>query len=93
MILHDIVHDEGRSVLIVTNDPRVEDVANRILWLEDGALRDRKAEPHAWVRDPVSGMRVDEWTAEVVVERGGHRYVFCSARSLERFEKEPDRYG
>jgi Cu+-exporting ATPase len=37
-------------------------------------------------------MRVDEWTAELVVERGGHRYVFCSARCLERFDKEPDRY-
>ena len=92
MILHDIVRDEGRSVLIVTHDPRVEDVADRILWLEDGALRDRKAEAHAWARDPVCGMRVDEWTAEVVVERGAHRYVFCSARCLERFEKEPDRY-
>ena len=32
MILHDIVRDEGRSVLIVTHDPRVEDVADRILW-------------------------------------------------------------
>ena len=93
MILHDIVRDEGRSVLIVTHDPRVEDVADRILWLEDGVLRDRKAEPHAWVRDPVCGMRVDEWTAELFVEQGGHRYVFCSARCLERFEKEPDRYA
>ena len=93
MILHGIVRDEGRSVLVVTHDPRVEDVADRLLWLKDGALRDRKAEPHAWVRDPVCGVRVDEWTAEVVVERGGHRYVFCSRRCLERFEKEPDRYA
>jgi putative ABC transport system ATP-binding protein len=92
MILHDIVRDEGRSVLIVTHDPRVEDVADRILWLEDGALRDRKAEPHAWARDPVCGMRVDEWTAELFEERGGRRYVFCSTRCLERFAKEPDRY-
>jgi putative ABC transport system ATP-binding protein len=92
MILHDIARDEGRSVILVTHDPRVEDIADRILWLEDGALRDRKAEAHSWVRDPVCGMRVDEWTAEAVAERAGTRYVFCSYRCLERFREAPDRY-
>ncbi len=92
MILHDIARDEGRAVILVTHDPRVEDVADRILWLEDGALRDRKAEPHAWVRDPVCGMRIDEWTAEVTAEHRGHRYIFCSRRCLERFEAAPEQY-
>jgi putative ABC transport system ATP-binding protein len=92
MILHDIVRDEGRSVLIVTHDPRVEDVADRILWLEDGALRDRKTETHRWVRDTVCGMRIDEWTAEFASEHAGIRYVFCSRRCRERFEATPDRY-
>jgi putative ABC transport system ATP-binding protein len=92
MILHDIVRDEGRSVLIVTHDPRVEDVADRILWLEDGALRDRKTETHRWVRDPVCRMRVDEWTAEFTSERAGIRYAFCSRRCRERFEAAPDQY-
>jgi putative ABC transport system ATP-binding protein len=92
MILHDIVRDEGHSIIIVTHDPRVEDVADRILWLEDGALRDRKAEQHSWVRDPVCGMRVDEWTAEVTTTYNGHRHVFCTQRCLERFEAEPERY-
>jgi putative ABC transport system ATP-binding protein len=53
MILHDVVRDEGRSVVFVTHDPRVEDIADRVLWLEDGALRDRKAVEHARVIDPV----------------------------------------
>jgi putative ABC transport system ATP-binding protein len=92
MMLHDIARDEGRSVVIVTHDPRVEEVADRVLWLEDGALRDRKTEPHSWVRDPVCGMRVDEWTAEAVAEHAGQRVVFCSFRCLERFREEPDRY-
>jgi len=38
MILHEVARDEGRAVLVVTNDPPVEDIADRILWLEDGAL-------------------------------------------------------
>ena len=85
MILHDVVRDDGRAVLMVTHDPRVEEVADRVLWLEDGRLRDRKAEPHEWVRDPVCGMRVDAWTATVSVEEDGKRVFFCAERCRERF--------
>jgi len=92
MILHDIARDEGCSVLIVTHDPRVEDVADRVLWLEDGGLRDRKSDQHDWVRDPVCGMRVDQWTATRFAEHDGQRYVFCSQRCLERFEAEPEQF-
>lgn len=92
MILHDIARDEGCSVVLVTHDHRVEDVADRILWLEDGALRDRKTEEHSWVRDPVCGMRVDEWTATIFTHYQDRRYVFCSRRCLERFEANPEHY-
>jgi putative ABC transport system ATP-binding protein len=92
MILHDVARDDDCSVVLVTHDPRVEDVADRILWLEDGALRDRKSDQHSWVRDPVCGMRVDEWTATLFTEYGGSRFVFCSKRCLERFEANPDQY-
>lgn len=93
MILHDIACDEGCSVVLVTHDPRVEDVADRILWLEDGEFRDRKREAHAWARDPVCGMRVDAWRAEITAEYRSDKFVFCSRRCLERFEKAPDRYA
>lgn len=92
MILHDFARDEGRAVILVTHDPRVEDVADRILWLEDGEFRDRKKEKHAWARDPVCGMRVDEWTAEITATHESRRYVFCSQRCRERFAAEPERY-
>jgi len=92
MILHDLVRDEGVSVVVVTHDPRVEDIADRVLWLEDGRIRDRKSETHSWVRDPVCGMKVDEWTAEYVLEHERRRYFFCSQRCLDRFAEEPDAY-
>jgi len=92
MILHDITQDDGCSVLMVTHDPRVEEIADRVLWLEDGAIRDRKSEQHSWVVDPVCGMRVDEWTAIVKTEHEGEKFVFCSSRCLERFEKEPRKF-
>ncbi len=92
MILHDIARDDGCSVVLVTHDPRVEDTADRILWLEDGALQDRRAEEHGWIRDPVCGMRVDEWTAEFFSEFQSKRYAFCSNRCKERFDGNPDAY-
>lgn len=92
MVLHDIARDEGRSVLIVTHDRRVEDVADRILWLEDGRLRDRKLDAHEWVRDPVCNMAVDSWTSEIFLDHGDRRFHFCSKRCRERFEADPERY-
>jgi putative ABC transport system ATP-binding protein len=89
MILHDVARDAGCAVILVTHDPRVEEIADRILWLEDGALRDRRAERHSWVRCPVCGMRVDEWTALHVAEHEGRRVVFCSQRCRERYLENP----
>lgn len=92
MILHDIARDDDCAVLMVTHDPRVEEIADRVMWLEDGALRDRKSEQHAWVQDPVCGMRIDEWTSTVYTQYEGTKFVFCSHRCLERFQQEPERY-
>ncbi len=92
MILHDIARDDGCSVVLVTHDPRVEEIADRILWLEDGQLNDRKDEEHAWVKDLVCGMRVDEWTATIFSDHLGSRYHFCTARCKQRFEEDPDSY-
>jgi YHS domain-containing protein len=92
MILHDIARDDDCAILMVTHDPRVEDIADRVLWLEDGKLRDRKSEEHSWVTDPVCGMSVDEWSADIKTEYEGKRYVFCSSRCLERFREIPSNY-
>ena len=92
MILHDIARDEGYAVIMVTHDPRVEDIADRILWLEDGQLHDRKFAKHSWLKDPVCGMRVDEWTATIFSEYLGKRYTFCSERCRTRFEENQEMY-
>ena len=92
MVLHDIARDEGRSVLIVTHDRRAEDVADRILWLEDGQIRNRKLDAHEWVRDPVCNMKIDNWASEIFLDCGGRRYHFCTARCRERFLADPARY-
>ncbi len=93
MVLHDIARDENRSVILVTHDPRVEDIADRILWLEDGVIRDRKEDKHSWVQCPVCHMQVDEWTTPFTSAYQSKRYAFCSKRCFERFQASPHSYG
>lgn len=92
MVLHDFARDEGRSVILVTHDPRVEDIADRILWLEDGTLRDRREDSHTWTQCPVCHMRVDKRTAGYVTTHNNSRYAFCSERCYQRFQSEPSLY-
>ncbi len=92
MILRSVARDQGCTVVMVTHDSRSEEAADRILWLEDGKLRDRKTDTHVWRRDPVCGMRVDEWTAVEKSRYRGRDYVFCSHECLSRFEASPAAY-
>jgi putative ABC transport system ATP-binding protein len=92
MTLHDIARDTGVGVLIVTHDPRVEDVADRILWLEDGRLSKRKEEAHIWVQDPVCGMKVDKLTARYSSSYHNQKIDFCSERCKQRFDSQPSSY-
>jgi putative ABC transport system ATP-binding protein len=92
MILHDIARDQRCSVVIVTHDPRIEEVADRVLWLEDGRLGSRRAAHQSWTRDPVCGMLVEASGADFVHELGAERYAFCSRGCLERFRADPAAY-
>ena len=39
-LLRDIAKKQGRSVVIVSHDQRIKDIADRVLWLEDGEFRE-----------------------------------------------------
>jgi putative ABC transport system ATP-binding protein len=93
MLLHDIARDEGRSVVMVTHDARVEEVADRLLWLEDGRLSDRRLPGREWTRDPVCGMRVDAAAPAARTEYRGRTFAFCSTRCRERFLADPPAYS
>lgn len=38
-LLRRIAKEEGRSVIIVSHDQRIKDIADRVLWLEDGQFK------------------------------------------------------
>jgi len=46
----------------------------------------------AMVTDPVCGMKVDSRTSQHWHELAGATYHFCSARCLDKFKTDPDRY-
>jgi putative ABC transport system ATP-binding protein len=72
-LLRQIAVEQGRSVVIVSHDQRIKDIADRVLWLEDGRFR----ELATMATDPVCGMAVEREKA-VVAEWGGQTYYFCS---------------
>jgi putative ABC transport system ATP-binding protein len=65
-LLHHIANEQGRSVLIVSHDQRIKDIADRILWLEDGEFK----ETMTMAVDPVCGMSVEREKA-ISAQRDG----------------------
>ena len=71
--LRRIAKEEGRSVVIVSHDDRLKDIADRVLWLEDG----RFSREDELVTDPVCGMSLDRADARYSLELDGTTYWFC----------------
>lgn len=86
-LLRSIAKDQGRSVLIVSHDQRIKDIADRVLWLEDGGFK----EATAMLVDPVCGMRVEE-TSAVRATWDDERFAFCSRGCRDQFLGAPYRF-
>ena len=79
-LLRRIAKEQGRSVVIVSHDQRIRDIADRVLWLEDGRFKDVVT----MATDPVCGMTVERDHA-TNVERDGETFSFCSLGCREEF--------
>jgi putative ABC transport system ATP-binding protein len=80
-LLRDVAKRQGRSVVIVSHDDRIRDIADRVIWLEDGKIRDLEA----FAMDPVCGMAVDREKAPRL-DRNGTTYWFCSNGCRSEFK-------
>jgi YHS domain-containing protein len=89
-LLRRIAKEQGRSVVIVSHDQRIRDIADRILWLEDGQFKDVVT----MATDPVCGMTVER-DRTVSVERDGERFYFCSKGCRDEFlgRLQPNGHG
>lgn len=86
-LLRQLATDDGRSVVIVSHDDRLKEIADRILWLEDGQFR----ELAAMATDPVCGMAVETGTGPHR-EHAGNTWWFCSAHCRDEFTAAPDHF-
>ena len=86
-LLRSIAKDQGRSVLIVSHDQRIKDIADRVLWLEDGQFK----EATAMLVDPVCGMRLEE-SGAVLAAWDEERFAFCSRGCRDEFLAAPYRF-
>ena len=50
--LRQVAKELGKTLVAVSHDPRIQDLADRILWLEDGEVRDMSEAPGAIVSGP-----------------------------------------
>jgi putative ABC transport system ATP-binding protein len=79
-LLRRIAEDQGRAIVIVSHDQRIKEIADRVLWLEDGQFKDMVA----MAIDPVCGMAVErERAVSATVE--GTAYYFCSRGCRDEF--------
>ncbi len=85
-LLRQIAKEQGRSVVIVSHDQRIKDIADRVLWLEDGQFK----EMVTMATDPVCGMAVEREKAAATLETDGQTFYFCSKGCRGEFASQPE---
>ena len=85
-LLRELAKEEGTTVVIVSHDERLREVADRVLWLEDGQFKTLQT----LARDPVCGMLVDPAEAPASTEHDGVTLYFCSRGCRDEFLTEED---
>jgi len=85
--LQEIAREKGISVVIVSHDQRIRDIADRVLWLEDGNFK----ELAGMAVDPVCQMSVEKETA-VTGQLNGTTYYFCSRGCEAEFLSGPEEF-
>ncbi|OGO15508.1 MAG: hypothetical protein A2Z14_01655 [Chloroflexi bacterium RBG_16_48_8] len=87
-MLRRIAKDQNRSVIIVSHDPRIKEIADRVLWLEDGQFKDMVE----MALDPVCGMAVERENAPASLEYQGETYYFCADGCQQEFASSPQHF-
>jgi len=86
-LLQRIAKEQQRSVVIVSHDQRIKDIADRVLWLEDGQFK----EVTTMAIDPVCGMSVEQEKA-IAAEWNGQTFYFCAKGCRDEFLIEPHKF-
>jgi putative ABC transport system ATP-binding protein len=82
-LLQRIAKEQHRSVVIVSHDQRIKEIADRVLWLEDGTFKAMVT----MAIDPVCGMAVEREKA-ATAELDEQTFYFCSRGCRDEFLAE-----
>ena len=85
-LLRKLADEDHRSVVIVSHDERLREIADRVLWLEDGQFR----QVTAMAVDPVCRMSVEPTGPHL--DWHGETLWFCSEGCKSEFTEYPDRF-
>lgn len=88
-LLRSIAKDQGKTIIIATHDLRVRDLADRVLWLEDGKISVRWSD--GYLIDPVCLMLVNK-SSEITSIYDEKIFYFCTGKCKERFDENPSAY-
>ncbi len=83
-LLRDVAKKENRAVIIVSHDMRLLDIADRVLWLEDGEIKEGH---QGLVTDPVCKMKITKDEAPYKRVKDGETYYFCSKKCYAEFDE------
>src|SRR5512139_325696 len=87
-LLRGLAKEQGRSVVIVSHDQRIKDIADRVLWLEDGQFM----EMVSMATDPVCGMTIEHEKAIRLDWENGQALYFCASGCRDEFMADPQRF-
>lgn len=85
-LLRQLADDDRRCVVIVSHDERLREVADRVLWLEDGQFKTITTLPI----DPVCRMPVEPTGPHL--DLAGQTWWFCSTGCRTEFTADPARF-
>lgn len=86
-LLRQLADEDGRSIVIVSHDDRLREIADRVLWLEDGQFR----HVAALAVDPVCRMQVEPNGPHASWR--GEQWWFCSDACRREFLTQPERFA
>jgi putative ABC transport system ATP-binding protein len=87
-LLRRLAKEEQRSVIIVSHDQRIKEIADRVLWLEDGEFKNMVE----MATDPVCGMTLEKANAPTQTEYKGQQFYFCANGCRDEFLAAPERH-
>jgi putative ABC transport system ATP-binding protein len=88
LLLRQIAFEMAKAVVIVSHDHRVREIADHVLWLEDGTFQpDIETD-----QDPVCGRTIEVRGAPVYVH-AALTYRFCGDQCLTLFREQPVRFA